>query len=117
MHLGRKNLDCDLISVLCKTVLHRQTDSFLSILFIKPKLDKTLEAFPVISQAINFKIFQGRILNLNHFIGTRAFLSPPIHNTLRGSEPRYEHSGTYEVNLVPRARDLQEKNRELWDNP
>ena len=20
-------------------------------------------------------------------------------------------------NLVPRARDLQEKNRELWDNP
>ncbi len=31
-----------------------------------------------------------------------------LHHSLRGS------GGT---NLVPRVRDLQEKNRELWDNP
>ena len=65
------------------------------------------------NQIINMKNYE--IQSRDHTKGQLAKWKLVIENGIVIN--RLSEKGKLAINLVPRARDLQEKNRELWDNP
>ncbi len=62
------------------------------------------------------------VSNLNFYFDLKMWCNQTFANFIRLLQTYFPYTAWHELilpqpNLVPRARDLQGKNRELWDNP